>query len=73
MEFERRVTQPTEELLAGFRAVVINGPRQAGKSTLVRQVQRNRGPVITLDDPGTRDAAVTDPVGLLRGQPDHIP
>lgn len=51
---------------------MITGPRQAGKSTLVRQVQRDRGPVITLDDPGARDAAVTDPVGFLHGQPDHI-
>ena len=58
MEFERHVTGPTEELLSGFRAVVINGPRQAGKSTLVRQVQRDRGPVITLDDPGAREAEI---------------
>jgi predicted AAA+ superfamily ATPase len=72
VEIERRVTQPTEELLSGFRAIVVNGPRQAGKSTLVRQVQRTRGPVITLDDPGTLDAALTDPVGFLDGQPPRI-
>lgn len=59
------------ELLGGFRAVVVNGPRQAGKSTLVRQVQQDRGPVITLDEPGALDAAVTDPVGFLDGQPAH--
>jgi predicted AAA+ superfamily ATPase len=72
MEFERRVIGPTNELLSGFRAVVVNGPRQAGKSTLVRQVQRTRGPVVTLDEPGAHDAAVSDPVGFLQGQPDHI-
>ena len=72
MEIERHVTHPTEELLSGFRAIVVNGPRQAGKSTLVRQVQRARGPVITLDDPGTLDAALTDPVGFLAGQPPRI-
>lgn len=72
VEFDRHVTRPTEELLAGFRAVVINGPRQAGKSTLVRQVQRDRGPVITLDEPGALHAAVSDPIGFLHGQPDHV-
>lgn len=72
MELARHLTVPTEELLAGFRAVVINGPRQSGKSTLVRQVQLGRGPVITLDDPGAWQAALIDPVGFLNGQPQHI-
>lgn len=72
MELDRRLADPTRELLEGFRAVVVNGPRQAGKSTLVRQVQQDRGPVITLDEPGALAAAVSDPVGFLAGQPDQI-
>jgi predicted AAA+ superfamily ATPase len=72
MEVARHLTDPTTELLAGFRAVVINGPRQSGKSTLVRQVQRGRGPVVTLDEPGAMDAALTDPVGFLDGQPKRV-
>ncbi len=62
---ERRLTATTEELLGGFRAVLVNGPRQTGKSTLVTQVQRDRGPVATLDDPALLTAARHDPVGFL--------
>jgi predicted AAA+ superfamily ATPase len=72
MDIPRRLTGPTEELLAGFRAVVVNGPRQSGKSTLVRQVQDGRGPVITLDEPGAMEAALNDPVGFLDGQPKQV-
>ena len=72
MTLERRLTAPTVELLAGFRAVLVNGPRQAGKSTLVQQVQQSRGPVITLDDPATLAAALHDPIGLLDGLPQQV-
>lgn len=72
MEVARHLTAPTEELLDGFRAVVVNGPRQAGKSTLVRQVQQGRGPVVTLDEPGAFDAVIADPVGFLDGQPERV-
>lgn len=72
MEIDRHLIGPTEELLTGFRTVVVNGPRQAGKSTLVRQVQQDRGPVVTLDDPGALDAALADPVGFLDGQPARV-
>lgn len=65
MTIERRLTTPTEELLTGFRAVLVNGPRQAGKSTLVAQVQRQRGPMVTLDDPAMLASARHDPVGFI--------
>jgi hypothetical protein len=68
MEIDRRAGAVTRELLEGFRAVVVNGPRQAGKSTLVRQVQQDRGDVVSLDDPGALSAALNDPVGFLEGQ-----
>jgi len=72
MEYSRHLTPTTEELLSDFRAVVINGPRQAGKSTLVHQVQHTRGPVVTLDEPGALAAALGDPIGFLAGQPPEV-
>lgn len=66
MPFERRLTTPTEEVLGGFRATLVDGPRQAGKSTLVTQVQRGRGPVVTLDDPAILASVRHDPVGFLK-------
>lgn len=69
MEVERRLSPIALELLDGLRAVVVNGPRQAGKSTLVRHVQRGRGPVVNLDEVPVRDAAIADPVGFLQALP----
>lgn len=63
-------------------AVLVNGPRQCGKTTLVKQFALGApplaqdGPVprhpsqgmtyLTLDDPAVLEAAKSDPVGLLR-------
>jgi uncharacterized protein len=72
MEVERRLLAVTAELLSGFRAIVINGPRQSGKSTLVAQLQRARGPVVNLDDPLTLEVATADPVGFLQSLPAQV-
>jgi uncharacterized protein len=65
MEIDRRMLIPTRELLTGFRALVVNGPRQSGKSTLIRQLQHDRGPVVNLDDPTVLQAVRADPVGFV--------
>lgn len=65
MEIPRHATPVAAELLEGFRALVVNGPRQAGKSTLVRQLQEGRGQVVNLDDPAQLSAVVDDPIGFL--------
>ncbi len=55
-----------EEALLDTPVVLVNGPRQAGKTTLVKQFA---GPVwkyLTLDDPATLAAARLDPVGFVR-------
>ena len=64
-DVNRRSTPIALELLDGFRVLVIDGPRQAGKSTLVTHVQADRGPLVSLDDPPTLARAVDDPVGFL--------
>jgi len=49
-----------------FRAVVVSGARQVGKSTLAHLVlARRRGTYLTLDDPLTLAQAVEDPDGLV--------
>ncbi len=50
------------------RVVVVNGARQVGKSTLAERVLRQTegGIARFLDDPGTRAAAVQDPVRFVR-------
>jgi len=60
-ELPRNSTPIITELLEGFRAVLVNGPRQSGKSTLLNQIQKQRGEVISLDDPSNLDLALNDP------------
>jgi len=68
-ELDRRLRPVALDLLGGFRALVVNGPRQAGKSTLVRQLQAGRGSVVNLDDGSLRDLAVQDPQGFVMQLP----
>lgn len=55
--------------LAGqFKAVAVVGARQTGKTTLVRQVF-SRKPYVSLENPDTREFAITDPRGFLAAFP----
>src|SRR5687767_12487161 len=59
---ERRLA----ELMAAFRVVVINGPRQAGKTTLMHVYRdHNSGELLSLDDPVQLAAALDDPRSLI--------
>lgn len=60
---EDRVT----EALADTPVVLVAGPRQAGKTTLVRQFANPGRRYLTLDDELTLLTARQDPVGLIRG------
>lgn len=63
----RFFTDFTLKSLSGFPAVLINGARQVGKSTLVQQLKKENivRDYITLDDLSTLDAARTNPEGLI--------
>ncbi len=47
--------------------VMVNGPRQCGKTTLVRSLVGDRRRYITLDDDTALAAARNDPAGFIRG------
>lgn len=50
-----------------FRVVVVNGPRQAGKTTLLRLFETARGGSLrSLDDATTLRSALADPAGFAR-------
>ncbi|WP_283137576.1 ATP-binding protein [Rhizohabitans arisaemae] len=58
------------ELVAAFRVVVLNGPRQSGKTTLLEGFNRRAGGTFrTLDDEDTLTAAVEDPAAFVRQRP----
>lgn len=64
--FPRGILPNVVAALADTPVVLLSGPRQAGKTTLVRQLAGSSRRYLTLDDELTRVAAHEDPVGLIR-------
>ncbi len=65
---EREATPTLHHLALHFQVLVVTGPRQSGKTTLVRQAFPDK-PYLSLEDPDVRDAALADPRGLLSRLP----
>lgn len=61
----RHVAERVRLSLLDTPAVLVNGPRQCGKTTLVKQFTEGMT-YLTLDDPLILNAARQDPVGLVR-------
>ena len=60
-----RASEPTLRKLASqFKAVAVTGPRQSGKTTLVRRVFAHK-PYANLENPDARRFAQDDPRGFL--------
>lgn len=69
----RHVKPRVLEALDDTRVVVVQGARQVGKTTLLRDVVHERqGRLVTFDDALTREAAQADPVGFLNQVPDGL-
>lgn len=64
--YPRHLRRRVDAALRDTPVVLLNGPRQAGKTTLARQFAGSRRRYLTLDDPGTLLSAQADPVGLVR-------
>lgn len=64
--YPRLLSARVSQALADTPAVLLLGPRQAGKTTLARQVSGTNMRYLTLDDDATRLAAQQDPAGLVR-------
>jgi len=62
----RTISKILSQALAGFPAVLLTGPRQSGKTTLLRHEAGTDVAYVTFDDPLERDFATTDPQGFLR-------
>lgn len=64
--YARFLAGKLREALSDTPVVMINGPRQSGKSTLIKQVAMQDRKYITLDDVNLLDIARNDPIGLIR-------
>jgi predicted AAA+ superfamily ATPase len=64
--FNRYATAAVKAALEDTRVVLIEGPRQAGKTTLVQQLATKQRRYLTLDDPVTCSLARSDPTTFVR-------
>ncbi|MFZ2285655.1 MAG: AAA family ATPase [Bacteroidales bacterium] len=61
---QREAENELKSLAARFKAVAVIGPRQSGKTTLVRKVFEGM-PYVNLENPDMRRFAMDDPRGFL--------
>lgn len=64
--YPRQIGSLIAEAMGDTPVVLLAGPRQAGKTTLVRQISGNGARYLTLDDELTLISAREDPVGMIR-------
>lgn len=70
--YSRHLHPLVRDMLGEFRIVYVTGPRQCGKTTLVRSIAAELGMrYLTLDDPATQAAAAWDPYGFVRSFEDQ--
>lgn len=67
----RQLAAQLRQYLTWFPVVSVTGPRQSGKSTLIRE-ELPDFTYVNLEDPQTRREALEDPVGFIRNRPDHL-
>jgi hypothetical protein len=65
---QREISSKALSLAEKFPIIVVTGPRQSGKSTLVKHLFAQK-PYISLEDPDIRLIAETDPRGFLSNYP----
>ena len=71
--WRRHLDPLIEAALSDTPAVFVAGPRQSGKTTLVRALcDREHRAYLTLDDPTTLSAARSDPSGFVAGLPPTV-
>ncbi|MDR1366146.1 MAG: ATP-binding protein [Holosporales bacterium] len=63
--FERTLSEEISRLSKSFKAILINGPRQIGKTTLLKYAAEKNRKYVTLDNPTDLLLAKTDPKGFL--------
>lgn len=61
---QRKAAIELKNLAKQYKAVGLTGPRQSGKTTLVRSIFKNKQ-YVSLESPDTRTFALEDPRGFL--------
>lgn len=68
MEKKRNMRHAVDTALKDTPVVLVNGARQTGKTTMVKNIAKERGATyVTLDDHPTLEAALNDPPAFIQG------
>lgn len=62
---KRTLKEPIEQATKSFKVILLTGPRQVGKTTLLKEIAKNNRSYVTLDDQNMRIAAKNDPAMFL--------
>jgi len=68
LELKRAIQQELKASASSYPTVTVTGPRQSGKTTLVKACFPNKA-YVSLEDPDIRTFATTDPRLFFRAVP----
>lgn len=68
---ERDIQPELLQMAREYPVITLVGPRQAGKTTLVKQVFADK-PYVNMESPETQQLAMEDPQGLLERYPSGV-
>ena len=71
MRINREITNAMKELIGKYPVLALTGPRQSGKTTLLRSIFPEYT-YISLENPDNRNFAETDPNGFLKQYSKHV-
>ena len=66
MYIKRAIEDSVIKIANTFPVLLVTGPRQAGKTTLLTQLAETGRKYVTLDDPDVRMMAKTDPALFMQ-------
>jgi predicted AAA+ superfamily ATPase len=72
MLFPRTLSGLLDRAVKGFPAALVTGPRQSGKTTLLRLRFGDSHRYVSLEAPHVRERALADPVGFLADHPPPV-
>jgi hypothetical protein len=72
MYIQREIEETLKSFVKQFPAIILTGPRQSGKSTLLSHLFAKTHKIISFDDPLIRERALTDPHLFLEDAGDRV-